>query len=144
MKTMTSVVLVLVLACTGCKQEAKRVSRETSAMAIKFNELVKAGKTTREQEQAYIDAVAQVTFELDRAIRGTTAAERTQRNAKIEARTGVNPEGPLELNMNDEHERLLGVVNAIVEKAAKDAHDRDMLREASLSVASSRPGSERK
>lgn len=91
--------LTMVLASSGCnKAEVKRVSRETAGMATKFNELVKAGKTTREQEQAYINAVAMVTYEMDRAIRGTEEADRTKRNSTIEATTGVNPEGPLKLD----------------------------------------------
>jgi len=67
-------------------------------MAVKFNELVKAGKTTREQEKAYIDSVAKVCFQLDRAIRGTNASTITQRNAVIEAQTGINPDAPLILD----------------------------------------------
>ena len=114
-KVLSVCFLVLLVGCSG--QETKKVSQETSAMAIKFNELVKAGKTTREQEKAYIDAVAQVVFQLDREIRGTKAAGTTQRNAQIEARTGINPEGPIELNM-DNHEKELIPVLEIVEKAA--------------------------
>lgn len=118
--------LVLML-CAGCnKQEAKRVSRETAAMSIKFNALVAAGKTTREQEKAYIDAVAKVMFELDRSIRGTKEAQRTQRNAEIEAKTGIDLDSPLELNMNDENEKKLIDIHTLVEKAAREAHKRDL------------------
>jgi len=99
MKNMIAVGLTMLLLCTGCsRQEAKRVSRESAAMTIKFNELVKAGKTTREQEKAYIDAVAKVVFQLDRSLRGTKEAERTRRNAEIEAKTGISTEGPIDLS----------------------------------------------
>jgi outer membrane murein-binding lipoprotein Lpp len=90
--------MVLVFCCSGCNEQTKQVSRETASMAVKFNELVKAGKTTREQEKAYIDSVAKVCFQLDRAIRGTKASEITQRNAVIEAQTGINPNAPLILD----------------------------------------------
>lgn len=125
MKTKIIACVVVLMLCAGCnRQEAKRVSRETSAMSIKFNALVAAGKTTREQEKAYIDAVAKVMFELDRSIRGTKEAQRTQRNAEIEAKTGINLEGPLELNMNDENEKKLIDIHMLVERAACDAHKR--------------------
>src|SRR3954468_9594378 len=100
--------MMALLFLAGCsKQETKRVTRETSAMAIKFNELVKAGKTTREQEKAYIDAVALVMYQVDRSIRGTQEADRTKQNAEIEAKTGINPEGPIDLNMDDKEEQKL-------------------------------------
>jgi len=115
--------MIALLFLAGCnKQETKRVTRETSAMAIKFNELVKAGKTTREQEKAYIDAVALVMYQVDRAVRGTKDADRTKQNAEIEAKTGINPEGPIELNMDSENEQKLLAIQAIVEKAAWEAH----------------------
>jgi hypothetical protein len=117
-------IMMMPLFIAGCnKGETRRVSRETSQMSIKFNELVKAGKTTREQEKAYIDAVALVCFELDRAIRGTKEAERTKRNATIEAKTGINPEGPIELNMD---EKALEPILNIVEKAAKEIQEREI------------------
>lgn len=120
---LTSLCFLVLLA--GCSGETKKVSRETAAMTVKFNELVKAGKTTREQEKAYIDAIAQVTFQLDRAIRGTKLAETTKRNAEIEAKTGINPEGPIELNMDNKEQELIPVME-IVEKAAWEAHLRDL------------------
>lgn len=121
---------LVLLMLVGCnKQETKRVTRETSAMAVKFNELVKAGKTTREQEKAYIDAVAQVVFQVDRAVRGTKDAERTKRNAEIEAKIGINPEGPIELNMDNENEQKLLAIQDIIEKAAWEAQQRDLATE---------------
>ena len=99
MRKLSIAALALVLFCAGCtKEEAKQVSRETSAMAIKYNELCKAGKTTPEQDKKYIEAVASVAFELDRAIRGTSAAEVTKKAASIEAATGINVGQPLDLN----------------------------------------------
>ena len=90
--------IVLVFGCSGCNEETKQVSRETASMAVKFDQLVKAGKTTRAQEQAYIESVAKVCFQLDRAIRGTKASTATQRSAVIEAQTGINPDAPLILD----------------------------------------------
>ncbi len=130
MKTKLAIIsMIVLLFLAGCNQETKRVTRETSQMAIKFNELVKAGKTTREQEKSYIDAVALVTYQVDRAVRGTKEADRTKQNAEIEAKTGVNPEGPIELNMDDENEQKLLAIQAIVEKAAWAAHVRDLKSE---------------
>lgn len=117
------IALAVMLLCSGCNEEGKRVSRETAQMTVKFNELVKGGKTTREQEKAFIDAMASVCFELDRSIRGTKAAERTKRNTEIEAKTGINPEGPLELNMDDKYDRQLLDLFAIVERAGFQAHE---------------------
>jgi hypothetical protein len=117
-------VIMIPLFLAGCnKGETRRVSRETAQMSVKFNELVKAGKTTREQEKAYIDAVALVCFELDRAIRGTKEAERTKRNATIEAKTGINPEGPIELNMD---EKALEPILNVVERVAKEIQQREL------------------
>ena len=93
------VTCLLVFSLTGCNSaETKKISQETADMAIKFNELVKAGKTTRAQEQAYIASVANVVFQLDRAIRGTTAAQATQKQAQLEAANGVDLNAPLNLD----------------------------------------------
>jgi len=91
-------VLAFSLILSGCNGERRRVSRETSAMTVKFSKLVKDGKTTREQEQRFIHAMKDVTFELDRSIRGTKKAEQTKRSAEIEAETGVSPSQPLNLD----------------------------------------------
>lgn len=88
-----------VILLSGCnKEETKTVSRETAAMAVKYNELCKAGKTTPAQDKAYIAAIAGVAFQLDRAIRGTTDAATTQKQATLEAQTGVDVTAPLDLN----------------------------------------------
>lgn len=92
------VIGVLASALSGCNGERRRVSRETHQMTEKFRTLMNDGKTTREQEKAFINAMGDVTYELDRSIRGTKSADRTRRNAKIEAQTGINPEAPMELD----------------------------------------------
>lgn len=92
-------VCILLIGIAGCnKAETEKISAETAEMAIRFDQLVKSGKTTREQEQAYIAAVGKVAYQLDRAIRGTTAADTTQRQAIIEATTGINPNAPVNLD----------------------------------------------
>jgi hypothetical protein len=91
---------VPIILLSGCNsQETKTVSRETAAMAIKYNELCKAGKTTPAQDKAYIAAIAGVAFQLDRAIRGTTNATTTQKQATLEAQTGIDVTAPLDLNV---------------------------------------------
>lgn len=92
-------VAVVVLACAGCvTQQTKRVSRESAQMTEKYAQLSKDGKTTPAQDKAYIQAVAKVTYELDRSIRGTKQADATKQAATVEAQTGVSLEQPLKLD----------------------------------------------
>jgi hypothetical protein len=87
--------IVIVLFCAGCDKEEK--SMEANALTCKFNELVKQGKTTRDQEKAYIEAVANETYQLDRAIRGTKKADATHQQALLEAQFGTDTTKPLNL-----------------------------------------------
>lgn len=99
--------LAIVFTLPGCTEsEAKTVSRETNQLTAKFIELMNEGKTTRDQEQKFIQAMGNVTFQLDRAIRGDTAATTSQKNAVIEAKTGINPEAPLNLGTSKELQTL--------------------------------------
>jgi|SRR3989304_1544027 len=92
-------VLVVVLLCSGCvSQRTKQVSRETAQMAQKYAQLSKDGKTSPEQDKAYIQAVAKVSYELDRSIRGTKQADATRQTATVEAQTGVSLDQPLKLD----------------------------------------------
>jgi hypothetical protein len=92
-------VLIVVLMCSGCvSQQAKRVSRETAQLTEKYAELSKTGKTTPEQDKAYIQAVAKDVYELDRAMRGTKQADVTKQAATVEAQTGVSLDQPLKLD----------------------------------------------
>lgn len=90
--------VIVILTCCGCNEETKRVTRESSSMAEKFSALVKGGKTTREQEQAYIHAVANVLYQVDRNVRGTKAADATKAIAEAEAKNGVDLSKPLDLD----------------------------------------------
>lgn len=95
-KLMSVVAVAILLACAGCDKQEKAM--EANALTCKFNELVKQGKTTREQEQAYIAAVANETYQLDRAIRGTKKADATHQSALLEAQFGTDPAKPIDLN----------------------------------------------
>jgi hypothetical protein len=88
----------LAVLLSGCNAERRRVSRETNSMTVKFEHLMKTGKTTRDQEQKFISAMKDVTFELDRSIRGTKKAQETRRTATVEAETGIKVDGPLNLD----------------------------------------------
>lgn len=96
MRKFALVAVVAILFCAGCDKEEK--SMEANALTCKFNELVKQGKTTREQEQAYIAAVANETYQLDRAIRGTKKADATHQAALLEAQFGTDPTKPIDIN----------------------------------------------
>lgn len=98
-KKMSFVALLSLLLClSGCNSERSRVSMETNALTVRFQKLMEAGKTTREQEQAYIKRVSDVTLQLDRSIRGTDKANQTRQAAVIYAETGVDPKATLDLN----------------------------------------------
>lgn len=82
MRKFLSLVVVLAVVLAGCNEERKRVSRETHTMSAIFVREMEAGRTTREQEQAYIRSVRSVLLQLDRSIRGTKAADSTEAEAK--------------------------------------------------------------
>ena len=75
---MRTAILTLVVALTiaGCdrRDSAEKANGETN----RFNAFVKAGQTTRQQEQAFISAIADDCYQLDRSIRGTSKAEATK------------------------------------------------------------------
>lgn len=95
-KLFISFSLIFLIGCAT--SESKRTSEESQYLSEKFIYLMKAGKTTREQEQAYILATRKMFYEQDRAIRGTKKADKTKNYANIEAETGVNPATPLKLD----------------------------------------------
>jgi len=102
MKRCLSVVLsslVLLAALSGCGG-ARRVSRETNQLTRMFQKQVEAGKTTRAQEQAYIKSVSDVAYQLDRAIRGTKAADQTRREVETLA-NNLKLNEPLNLDKPD-------------------------------------------
>jgi hypothetical protein len=89
--------LSVLLMVSGCGERG-RVSMETNAMTCKFDALVKAGKTTREQEQKFIEAISLQSLEFDKALRGNKKAETTRTRAQIEAKTGVDLSTPIDLD----------------------------------------------
>ena len=68
--------LVIILGCTPA--EVEQAVEQGNAKAGRFEALMDAGKTTREQEQAYIHSVSALALQLDAAIRGATAANATR------------------------------------------------------------------
>ena len=78
---LTVVVVIAVLSSFGCKRG--EVSMEVNAETAKFERLMTDGKTTRDQEQRFIQAVSAASLQLDRAIRGTKKAEQTRKNERV-------------------------------------------------------------
>lgn len=92
------------VALSGCDEgERRRVSRESNALTAVFEQQMLDGKTTREEEQAFIRAVSKVAFQMDASIRGTKKATATREAAKEIAAHGGNPLQPLNLD-NDSDE----------------------------------------
>lgn len=76
------IILVLVLALPGCnKQQMEKASREANATTYGFMRLMQKGQTTRAQEQAFITAMAALSLQVDREIRGTDKANQTRTDA---------------------------------------------------------------
>jgi len=91
-------IFFVVFVCGCSSQQTKRVSMESAALSEKYAQLSKDGKTTPQQDKAYIQAIAKVNYELDRAIRGTKKADATKKAVTIEAQTGVSADQPLNLD----------------------------------------------
>jgi len=76
----------------GCSwAERRRISMEDNAMSVKFVSLMDKGQTTRDQEQKFIRAAKDNFFQLDRSIRGTSAAEATRQKAEKDAAGADKP-----------------------------------------------------
>jgi hypothetical protein len=69
---------------------------KANATTRAFVEKMAKGETTREQEQAFIRVVADITFEIDRNLRGTEKAERTKATATA-VMNGIDINAPLRL-----------------------------------------------
>jgi len=80
----------------GCNDKAKNVSMKANATTTAYVIKMKKGETTREQDQAFIDAVSQVTYELDRSLRGQEKADNTKNTANLLV-SGIDPTAPLRL-----------------------------------------------
>jgi hypothetical protein len=92
------VALALSLGMTGCNsQETKRVTREAHVLTAAFIDKMKKGETTREQEQQFIEAVGKVAYEVDRAVRGTKAADQTKNDINLITK-GIDLSKPLQLD----------------------------------------------
>jgi len=85
---------VLILALSSCNQKSKDVSMKANATTRAFVEKMVKGETTREQEQAFIRVVADITFEIDRNLRGTEKAERTKATATA-VMSGIDINAPI-------------------------------------------------
>jgi hypothetical protein len=81
---------------TGCGAERK-ATREFNTLSELYRSKMDAGKTKPEQDKEYIRAIARLGFELDRAVRGTKAAEKTRQDARIMGGTGIDPNSPLRI-----------------------------------------------
>ena len=68
--------LVVVLSLSGCKRND--ATRNHNGFSNAFVVQMKAGKTTREQEQKFIEVNADLSYEVDRAVRGQKKADQTR------------------------------------------------------------------
>lgn len=92
------VVCVFSFGMTGCdSQETKRVTREAHVLTAAFIGKMKKGETTREQEQQFIEAIGKVAYEVDRAVRGTKAADQTKNDIDLMTK-GIDLSKPLQLD----------------------------------------------
>lgn len=96
MKPIYVIVICLAFVCTSCDDRAKNASMKANAASRVFVEKMNKGQTTREQEQEFIRIVGDLTFELDRALRGTEKAEATKKNAVLVGQ-GIDPNAPLKI-----------------------------------------------
>ena len=96
MKKLFFVLCLIPVLLTGCGKKDE-VSMEANAICVTYVTQMKAGKTTPEQDRQFIESVSKVTYELDRAIRGTKKAEATRLRAETMSTTGVDPKSPLDL-----------------------------------------------
>jgi len=95
-KLLLGISVVCVLVLSGCAEE-RRVARETHTMTTIFAAQVKAGKTSREQEQKFIYAMKDVTATLDASIRGTAASAQTTKDAEAMAQ-GIDVTVPINID----------------------------------------------
>lgn len=86
----------VVVSLSGCNDRAKNASMKANITSRAFVQKMNNGETTREQEQSYIRAVADLVFELDRNLRGTEKAENTKKLAAIIS-NGIDPNTPMKL-----------------------------------------------
>jgi hypothetical protein len=98
-----AVILVFVscIGLSGCQwSERRKSSMEFNVLSSAFSQKTESGQTTREQEQAYIKAVASLALQLDRSIRGTKSAQKTREQAEIFGKTGIDPTKPINIDSN--------------------------------------------
>ena len=76
MRVVLVVALFVTVSFSGCKRND--ATRNHNGYSNKFAKLVKEGKTTREQEQKFISVNADMSYQVDRAVRGTKKADKTR------------------------------------------------------------------
>jgi len=96
MKRIPIILTLCLVLLVGCNDKAKNVSMKANAVTAAYIVKMKNGETTKEQDQAFIEAVAQVTYELDRALRGKEKADKTKNTAHLLV-SGIDPNAPLRL-----------------------------------------------
>jgi len=89
MRIVTVVMVVVVLALSGC--EKKDAARNANGYSNAFKAKMESGQTTREQEQQFIRACAGLCYELDRSVRGTKKADETKAAAVASPDATINP-----------------------------------------------------
>ena len=102
--TLAIILISFALVCTSCKEKAKSATMKANSVTRVFIEKMKKGETTREQEQAFIQVIGELTFELDRNLRGTEKATATRKAAEAIAK-GIDPNAPFRI-FDEEKENL--------------------------------------
>ncbi len=92
---MAAVMAGILLSVSGCSGQQRKATREFNTLSELYRSKMDSGKTRPDQDKAYIRAIARLGFELDRAVRGTKAAEKTRHDATIMGQTGIDPNAPL-------------------------------------------------
>jgi len=87
--------IAMMLALSGC--DSKKYSQELHETSAAYIEKMKKGQTTREQDQAFILAVENLSYQLDSALNGTNSAASTEMRGKTIGDTGFDPTQPLVL-----------------------------------------------
>ncbi len=64
---------------SGC--EDGKVARECDQISAKYEKLMDDGKTTPEQDKAFIKAISAAAYQLDRSVNGTKAALKSRTDA---------------------------------------------------------------
>lgn len=72
-----AIICLALCAVSGCA-ETKKIAEQTDAMTAVYESKMAAGQTTPAQDQQFIHAVSKDVYQLDRAVRGTSAADATR------------------------------------------------------------------